>query len=72
MTRDRVITTNIVNAALKEPIRLILPKPIFVRSAWLEKELEILQPKVIVALGSVALHYLGSRICALRATAAMV
>ena len=29
-----------------------MPKPI--------KELEILQPKVVVALGSVALHYLGN------------
>jgi DNA polymerase len=26
---------------------------------WLERELAILQPKVIVALGSVAMHYLG-------------
>ena len=32
----------------------------FCAQRWLEKELEILQPKVIVALGSVALHYLGS------------
>ena len=31
----------------------------FCAKLWLERELEIIQPKVIVALGGVALHYLG-------------
>ena len=33
----------------------------FCAQRWLDKELAILQPKVVVALGSVALHYLGNQ-----------
>ena len=51
MTRDRVIGNRTPNIAEAD----------FCAQRWLEKELEILQPKVIVALGSVALHYLGSQ-----------
>lgn len=70
MTRDRVITTNIVKCRPKGNRTPNIAEADFCAQRWLEKELEILQPKVIVALGSVALHYLGSLICALRATAA--
>ena len=32
----------------------------FCGKAWLDRELEIIKPKVVVALGGVALHYLGN------------
>ena len=60
MTRDRVITTNIVKCRPKGNRTPNIAEADFCAQRWLEKELEILQPKVIVALGSVALHYLGS------------
>lgn len=60
MTRDRVITTNIVKCRPKGNRTPNLAEADFCAQRWLEKELEILQPKVVVALGSVALHYLGN------------
>ncbi len=60
MTRDRVITTNIVKCRPKGNRTPNIAEADFCAQRWLEKELEILQPKVIVALGSVALHYLGN------------
>ncbi len=56
MTRDRVI----VKCRPKGNRTPNIAEADFCAQRWLEKELEILQPKVIVALGSVALHYLGS------------
>ena len=53
MTRDRVITTNIVKCRPKGNRTPNIAEADFCAQRWLEKELEILQPKVIV-------HYLGS------------
>lgn len=52
MTRDRVITTNIVKCRPKGNRTPNIAEADFCAQRWLEKELEILQPKVIVALGS--------------------
>ena len=59
MTRDRVLTTNIVKCRPKGNRTPDLAEADFCAKIWLERELAILQPKVIVALGSVAMHYLG-------------
>lgn len=60
MTRDRVLTTNIVKCRPKGNRTPTIEEGASCATRWLEKELAIIQPKVIVALGSVALHYLGS------------
>ena len=60
MTRDRVYTTNIVKCRPKGNRTPTLEEGAFCANLWLEKELTLLQPKVIVALGSVALHFLGN------------
>lgn len=70
MTRDRVLTTNVIKCRPKNNRTPDIAEADFCAKQWLQRELEIIQPKVIVALGSVALHCLGGPICALRATAA--
>lgn len=60
MTRDRVLTTNIIKCRPKGNRTPDISEAEFCARQWLDKELEILQPKVIVAMGSVALHYLGN------------
>lgn len=60
MTRDRVLTTNVIKCRPKGNRTPDLAEADFCAKIWLDKELEIIQPKVIVALGSVALHYLGN------------
>ncbi len=59
MTRDRVLTTNVIKCRPKGNRTPDIAEADFCARAWLDRELEILQPKVIVALGGVALHYLG-------------
>ena len=59
MTRDRVLTSNIVKCRPKGNRTPDLAEADYCAKIWLERELAILQPKVIVALGSVAMHYLG-------------
>jgi len=58
ITRDRVYTTNVVKC---RPPGNRTPTPEegeFCASRWLDAEIALVQPKVIVALGSVALKYL--------------
>lgn len=60
MTRDRVLTTNIVKCRPKGNRTPDLAEAAFCGKLWLQRELELVRPRVIVALGSVALHYLGN------------
>lgn len=60
MTRDRVLTTNIIKCRPKNNRTPDIAEADFCARRWLHRELELIQPKVIVALGSVALHYLGN------------
>lgn len=60
MTRDRIFTTNIIKCRPKGNRTPNIAEADFCAQLWLDKELEILQPKVVVALGGVALHYLGN------------
>lgn len=60
MTRDRVLTTNIIKCRPKNNRTPDIAEADFCAKLWLHRELEIIQPKVIVALGSVALRFLGN------------
>ena len=60
MTRDRVLTTNVIKCRPKNNRTPDIAEADFCAQMWLERELAIIQPKVIVALGSVALHFLGN------------
>lgn len=60
MTRDRVLTTNVIKCRPKNNRTPDAAEASFCGKKWLSRELEIIQPKVVVALGSVALHYLGN------------
>ncbi len=59
MTRDQVLTSNVVKCRPKGNRTPTIEEGRFCAERWLDKEIEIIRPKVIVALGSVALHYLG-------------
>ncbi len=59
MTRDRVLTTNVIKCRPKNNRTPDAAEAAFCGQRWLARELAIIRPKVIVALGSVALHYLG-------------
>jgi DNA polymerase len=59
VTRDRILTTNTVKC---RPENNRTPAPAtaaFCAGRWLDREISIIRPAVVVALGSVALHYLG-------------
>lgn len=60
MTRDRVLTTNVIKCRPKNNRTPDIAEADFCAKMWLERELEIIRPKVVVALGSVALHFLGN------------
>ena len=60
MTRDRVLTTNIIKCRPKNNRTPDAAEASFCGKLWLSRELAIIKPKVVVALGSVALHYLGN------------
>ncbi len=59
MTRDRVLTTNVIKCRPKGNRTPDLAEASACAKIWLDRELELLKPKVIVALGGVAMHYLG-------------
>lgn len=59
MTRDRVMTTNVIKCRPKFNRTPDIAEADFCAQRWLNREIEILKPKVIVALGGVAMHYLG-------------
>ena len=58
--RDRVLTTNVIKCRPKNNRTPDIAEAAFCAKRWLTRELEIIQPKVIVALGGVAMHYLGN------------
>ena len=60
MTRDRVLTTNVIKCRPRNNKTPNIAEADFCGKLWLEKELAIIEPKVIVALGGVALHFLGN------------
>ena len=61
MTRDRVLTTNVIKCRPKGNRTPDVAEADFCAGQWLKRELEIIQPKVIVAIGGVAMHYLGNK-----------
>ena len=58
ITRDRVYTTNIVKCRPAGNRTPSVEEGEFCAARWLDAEIALVQPKVIVALGSVALKYL--------------
>jgi len=60
ITRDRVMTSNVVKCRPRGNRTPDLAEGEFCAQRFLEREIAILRPAVIVALGGVALHYLGS------------
>lgn len=58
VTRDRVYTTNVIKCRPKNNRTPTVEEGLFCGEHWLDQELALVQPKVIVALGSVALKYL--------------
>ena len=60
ITRDRVLTTNVIKCRPRGNRTPNLAEADFCAKRWLDKEIEIIKPLVIVALGGVAMHYLGN------------
>lgn len=60
ITRDRILTSNIVKCRPRGNRTPNLAEGAFCAQRWLEQEISLIKPAVIVALGSVAMHYLGS------------
>ena len=58
ITRDNVYTTNVIKCRPKHNRTPTVDEGCFCAGHWLDKEIALVQPKVIVALGSVALKYL--------------
>ena len=58
VTRDKIYTSNIVKCRPKGNRTPTMNEGKFCAELWLDKEMQSVNPKVIVALGSVALKYL--------------
>ncbi|MBP2634611.1 MAG: uracil-DNA glycosylase, family 4 [Firmicutes bacterium] len=58
VTRDRAYTTNVIKCRPKNNRTPTIEEGQFCAAAWLDQELSLVKPKVIIALGSVALKYL--------------
>jgi DNA polymerase len=58
VTRDRAYTTNVIKCRPKNNRTPTVEEGRLCANKWLDQELSFVQPKVIVALGSVALKYL--------------
>lgn len=58
VTRDRVYTTNVIKCRPKNNRTPTVEEGMFCARLWLDREMEIVKPKIIIALGSVALKYL--------------
>jgi len=58
ITRDRIYTTNVVKCRPQGNRTPTVEEGEFCAARWLDAEISLVQPKVIVALGSVALKYL--------------
>lgn len=60
VTRDKIYTTNVVKCRPRGNRTPTVEEGQCCAQHWLDKEIQLVQPKVIVALGSVALKYLYS------------
>lgn len=69
MTRDRVLTTNVIKCRPKNNRTPDIAEADFCAKQWLQRELEIIKPKVIVAWAAWRCIVWDDRICALRTTA---
>lgn len=58
VTRDKIYTTNVIKCRPKNNRTPTVEEGSFCAGLWLEHELELVRPKVVIALGSVALKYL--------------
>ncbi len=58
VTRDRIYTTNVIKCRPKGNRTPTLEESCFCALRWLDEEMACVKPKVIIALGSVALKYL--------------
>lgn len=58
VTRDRVFTSNIIKCRPQGNRTPTIAEGDFCASRWLDQEIALLRPKIIVALGSVPLQYL--------------
>ena len=58
VTRDRVYTTNVVKCRPRRNRTPTLEEGRFCADRWLQQEIALVRPRVIVALGNVALKYL--------------
>ncbi|WP_238528233.1 uracil-DNA glycosylase [Acetonema longum] len=58
ITRDRVYTTNIIKCRPKGNRTPTVDEGSFCATRWLDNELAAVKPRIIIALGSVALKYL--------------
>jgi uracil-DNA glycosylase family 4 len=58
VTRDKVYTTNVIKCRPKGNRTPTVEEGCFCAEKWLDAEIAFVQPKVLIALGSVALKYL--------------
>ena len=58
VTRDRVYTTNVIKCRPQGNRTPTLDEARFCAGRWLDREVALVKPQIIVALGSVALKYL--------------
>jgi DNA polymerase len=58
ITRDKVYTTNIIKCRPLKNRTPTIDEGIFCATRWLDNEINAIKPKIIIALGSVALKYL--------------
>jgi len=58
ITRDRVYTTNVIKCRPRGNRTPTIEEGAFCAKLWLDEEIRLIKPQVIIALGSVALHYL--------------
>lgn len=58
ITRDKIYTTNVIKCRPKNNRTPTVEEGQFCAGQWLDAEIGLVRPKVIVALGSVALKYL--------------
>ena len=58
ITRDKIYTTNVIKCRPKGNRTPTATEGSFCANLWLDEEIRLVKPQVIVALGSVALHYL--------------
>lgn len=58
VTRDRIYTTNVIKCRPKGNRTPTIEEGVFCANHWLDQEIAFVRPKIIIALGSVALKYL--------------